>query len=77
VSSERSPGALAFTVTCFCSSSCESCLSLAKVGTSVLKRFALSSLYLTSRRKSPSTVSPLEEISLTLPLRTCSRKTGV
>ena len=45
-------------------------MSLANVGISVSKLFALSPLYLTSFLNSPWIVSPLEEISLTFPSRT-------
>ena len=65
--------------TSFSSSSSESWSSLAKVGTSVsnLSEVASPSGSLTSFLNSPVTVSPLEEISLTLSLRTWSRKKGL
>ena len=69
--SERLPGGSALTVTSRSVSSCESSSSLAKVGISVSNLVALSSLYLTSLRNSPCTVSAVEEISFTLPSRTC------
>ena len=68
-SSERLPGAFALTMTSCSSRSWESCRSLAKVGTSVLNFFALSSWYFTSFLNSPWSVSPVEEISLTLSSR--------
>ena len=76
-SSERLLGGSALIVTSCSVSSCESSSSLANVGISVSKPVALSPLYLTSFLNSPWTVSPLEEISLTLPSRTCSRKVGL
>ena len=76
-SSERSPGGEALITTPFSSSSSDSCRSFANVGISVSRRLALSSLYFTSCLKSPLTVSPVDEISFTLPLRTSWRKVGL
>ena len=76
-SSERLSGGSALIVTFSRSSSWDSSSSFAKVGISVSNCLASSSSYLTSFRNSPWTVSPREEISLTLPSRTCARKVGL
>ena len=75
--SERSPGGSAVTRTRFSSSRPDSSRLFAKVGTSVSKRPARSPSKLVSRLNSPLIVLPWDETSLTLPLRTCSRKKGV
>ena len=66
VSSFRSSGGLAFTVTFWSWSSRESCWSSAKAGTSVSNFFASLTFFLYS----PCTVSPRAEISFTLPFST-------
>ena len=76
-SSERSPGGSALITTSCSSSSCDSSSSFANVGISVSRVLALSSLYLTSLLELALTVSPVEEISFTLPLRTSWRKVGL
>ncbi len=70
---ERSSGGRAFTVTVLSCSSRDSDWSSANAGISVSNFFASSTSFLYS----PWTVSPLEEISFTLPLSTCSMKAGV
>ena len=64
---------MAFTVTVLSCSSRDSDWSSANAGTSVSNFFAPSTSFLYS----PWTVSPLEEISFTLPFSTCSMKAGV
>ena len=76
-SSERLPGGFALTTTSCSSSRFASCSSSAKVGTSVSKRLADSSSYFTSFLNSPWSVSPVDEISLTLSPRSWFRKVGV
>ncbi len=72
-SSERSWGGLAFTLTLLSSSCLASWSVLANVGTSVSKCSASPTFFL----KSPWTVSPLDEISFTLPFSICEMKSGV
>ena len=63
----------AFTVTSLSWSSRDSDWSSANVGTSVSNFSASLTFFLYS----PWTVSPLDEISFTLPFSTCSMKSGV